>query len=76
MLSKLFQESSKVLGAAKKLFRGVQGVENIYTQHVPTFKSIIENVCRNRSEPRLSIFGANPQASTVSFLIIRNFIIA
>ena len=47
-MAQSYQETSseKVLGAAKKLFRGVQGVENIYTQHIPTFKATCENICK------------------------------
>lgn len=56
-------QSEKVIGAAKKLFRGVQGVENIYTQHVPAFRSVLENVARGRVEPRLKSFGPNPQTA-------------
>jgi hypothetical protein len=54
-----------VIGAAKKLFRGVQGVENIYTQHVPMFKTIVENVARGKQEQRLQQFGPNPQIAQV-----------
>jgi vacuolar protein sorting-associated protein 45 len=56
-------QSEKVIGAAKKLFRGVQGVENIYTQHVPAFKGILENVAKGKAEPRLKSFGPNPQTA-------------
>ncbi|CAG5111519.1 Oidioi.mRNA.OKI2018_I69.chr2.g5821.t1.cds [Oikopleura dioica] len=56
--------SEKVLGAAKKLFRGVQGVENIYTQHVPPFRDILENVAKGRPDNRLKSYGPNPQAAS------------
>ena len=58
--------SEKVLGAAKKLFRGVQGVENIYTQHVPPFRDILENVAKGRPDNRLKSYGPNPQAASVT----------
>jgi len=62
-MTQSYQESNKekVFGAAKKLFRGVQGVENIYTQHIPAFKSLIENVARSRADTRLKTFGPNAQ---------------
>lgn len=56
--------SEKVIGAAKKLFRGVQGVENIYTQHVPPCRDILENIAKGRNEPRLKSYGPNPQSAS------------
>ena len=57
--------SEKVIGAAKKLFRGVQGVENIYTQHVPPFRDILESVAKGRADHRLKNYGPNPQVASV-----------
>ena len=41
------------------------GVENIYTQHIPAFKSLIENVARSRTDTRLKTFGPNAQTPQV-----------
>ena len=54
---------------AKKLIRGVQGVENIYTQHVPAFKGVLENVAKGKPDSRLRAYGPNPQSAQVFFFI-------
>ena len=54
---------------AKKLIRGVQGVENIYTQHVPAFKGVLENVAKRKPDSRLRAYGPNPQSAQVFFFI-------
>ncbi|XP_039267692.2 vacuolar protein sorting-associated protein 45-like [Styela clava] len=40
--------SKDAISFTKKFFKGLQGVENVYTQHTPLLKDIIEQLARNR----------------------------
>nr|CAG4651704.1 EOG090X03QA [Triops cancriformis] len=37
-----------VLKATEKLFKGLKGVENVYTQHTPLLKETLESLCKSR----------------------------
>ena len=43
-------------------------MENIYTQHVPAFKGVLENVAKGKPDSRLRAYGPNPQSAQVFFL--------
>lgn len=40
--------SKDAISFTKKFFKGLQGVENVYTQHTPLLKEIVEQLVKNR----------------------------
>eukprot|EP00158_Paraphelidium_tribonemae_P003850 Partr_v1_DN26412_c0_g1_i2_m23909 putative Vacuolar protein sorting-associated protein len=46
-LDDIFSNES-ILSKGKSVFRGLQGVENIYTQHVPYMQDILEQLSKNK----------------------------
>lgn len=43
--------ADSVKSFTKKMIKGLKGVENIYTQHVPRLKQVVDDVVRGRLKP-------------------------
>lgn len=50
---------SDPVAQTKRFIKGLQGVENIYTQHVPWMKSIIEDLLKGKAKDQLPYFNAS-----------------
>lgn len=46
--SDLFGESNTPMSLSRRLFKGLKGVENIYTQHVPLIQEILDNLIKGK----------------------------
>ena len=75
----LFQDGNIFSKGKNVLKKGLKGVENIYTQHVPLIARTLEDLTRGSSKPRDALF---PYAETTnlkyvafvaSFLFIPSF---
>ena len=63
--------SDHVKAFSKKLIKGFKGVENIYTQHIPELKNVIEDIFRGRlKETSYPFLGTILQRDRPSELII------
>ena len=57
-----------------KLFKGLKGVENVYTQHSPLLKQILDDCIKNRLKPSsFPILGSNGKVNTIVAFIIGGF---
>ena len=43
--------ADSVKSFTKKMIKGLKGVENIYTQHVPRLKEVLDDIVRGRLKP-------------------------
>lgn len=46
--SDLFGQSNTPMSLSRRLFKGLKGVENIYTQHVPLVQEILDNLIKGK----------------------------
>lgn len=46
--SDLFGQSNTPMSLSRRLFKGLKGVENIYTQHVPLIQEILDNLIKGK----------------------------
>lgn len=46
--SDLFGQSNTPISLSRRLFKGLKGVENIYTQHVPLIHEILDNLIKGK----------------------------
>lgn len=46
--SDLFGQSKTPMSLSRRLFKGLKGVENIYTQHVPLIQEILDNLIKGK----------------------------
>merc|ERR1719422_2571723 len=70
----LFGDQELTNNITGKLFKGLKGVENVYTQHSPLLKRILEDCIKNKLRPASfpalgPVDPSNPVKSCVVFLI-------
>ena len=57
-----------------KLFKGLKGVENVYTQHSPLLKQILDDCLKNRlKSSSFPILGSSGKVNTIVAFIIGGF---
>jgi len=66
----LFDNKNVFKNFTKSVFRGIQGVENIYTQHKPALFSILENLTKGKLNEQEYPFLQRPVAQVPSHIIV------
>lgn len=61
-LGELF-ESDTIFSAARSKFKGLKGVENVYTQHVPRLELLLQELVKGRLKEQLFPFFEDGQAT-------------
>nr|SVE75664.1 EOG090X03QA [Daphnia hispanica] len=66
-----FLTTKDVTKITEKIFKGLKGVENVFTQHSPVLKEIIDNMIKGRlSEEAFPVVGAESTSGRIQDVVI------
>lgn len=67
----LFGEQTTTKNITGKLFKGLKGVENVYSQHSPLLKQILEDCVKNRLKPAtFPLLGSHDTGRQVKTIVV------